>query len=435
MSQHTSSNISWHGGSVSRVDRERLLKQRGATVWLTGLSGAGKSTIAVILEQMLLERGRLAYRLDGDNVRYGLNKNLGFSAEDRAENIRRIGEVAKLFTDAGVIVIASFISPYRRDRAAVRALMGPDDFVEVYVKVSIGVAEGRDPKGLYKKARAGEIKGFTGVDDPYEVPENPEIVVDTERLSPEDAAREILSALSFAPQATDPAVQDRVYQVFQNLDDWRHLPNYQLERRADAFFSVYIRELVERHVKEPLKRTVIPELPIKQLNSNRSDKVDYVLFGASGERVYFVELKTDNASVRNAQDDYLKASQSGGFANLLRDLEDVVCATSSRRKYLHLLRRLSDAGAILMTNELSRGAHGEAILPGSLTKGCLKAVGNPEIRVIYLVPSAREGCDCITFGDVIEYLASLPDEFSATFAKFLRAWSSPVGVPKQHQSS
>jgi adenylylsulfate kinase len=150
MAEQRATNITWHGGTVSRADRERLLGQRGVTVWLTGLSAAGKSTIAVILERMLLERGRHAYRLDGDNVRHGLNKNLGFSAGDRTENIRRIGEVAKLFTDAGVIVIASFISPYRSDRDAVRALMAPGDFVEVYVKVSVEAAERRDPKGLYK---------------------------------------------------------------------------------------------------------------------------------------------------------------------------------------------------------------------------------------------------------------------------------------------
>src|SRR3954451_2812067 len=141
MAEQRATNITWHGGIVSRADRERLLGQRGVTVWLTGLSAAGKSTIAVILERMLLERGRHAYRLDGDNVRHGLNKNLGFSADDRTENIRRIGEVAKLFTDAGVILIASFISPYRRDRSAVRALMKPGDFVEVYVDAPLQVAE------------------------------------------------------------------------------------------------------------------------------------------------------------------------------------------------------------------------------------------------------------------------------------------------------
>jgi len=195
MQERSATNITWHGGTVTREDRERLLGQKGVTVWLTGLSAAGKSTIAVILERMLLERGRHAYRLDGDNVRHGLNRNLGFSAEDRAENIRRIGEVAKLFTDAGVIVIASFISPYRRDRDAVRANLSPGEFVEVYVKVSVEAAERRDPKGLYKKARAGEIKGFTGIDDPYEAPENPEIVIDTETTNPEAAAGQVLAYL------------------------------------------------------------------------------------------------------------------------------------------------------------------------------------------------------------------------------------------------
>ena len=195
MPSDRSTNITWHAGDVTRADRERLLGQRGVTVWMTGLSGSGKSTIAVILERKLLERGRLAYRLDGDNVRHGLNRNLGFSADDRAENIRRVGEVAKLFTDAGVIVIASFISPYRRDRAEVRALLNPGDFVEVYVKASLAAAERRDPKGLYRKARAGEIKGFTGIDDPYEEPAEPEVVLDTERLAPDDAARAVIAFL------------------------------------------------------------------------------------------------------------------------------------------------------------------------------------------------------------------------------------------------
>src|SRR4026207_2445396 len=144
---------------------------------------------------MLLHQKKHAYRLDGDNIRHGLNKNLGFSAEDRAENIRRIGEVAKLFTDAGVITIASFISPYRKDRDAVRANMPPGDFVEIYVKVSVDAAAQRDPKGLYKKAMAGELKGFTGVDDPYEAPEKPEIVIDTETQKPEDAAHGIVTYL------------------------------------------------------------------------------------------------------------------------------------------------------------------------------------------------------------------------------------------------
>ena len=195
MAEQKATNITWHEGSVSRQEREGLLNQKGVTVWMTGLSASGKSTIACILEQMLLHKKKHAYRLDGDNIRMGLNKNLGFSAEDRAENIRRIGEVAKLFTDAGVIAITSFISPYRKDRDAVRANMKPGELVEVYVNVSLEGAEKRDPKGLYKKARAGQIKGFTGIDDPYEAPEKAEIVIDTERTSAADAATQILNYL------------------------------------------------------------------------------------------------------------------------------------------------------------------------------------------------------------------------------------------------
>jgi adenylylsulfate kinase len=195
MTDNRSTNITWHGGAVTRADRQCLLGQRGVTLWMTGLSGSGKSTIAVLVEQMLIARGRLAYRLDGDNVRHGLNKNLGFSADDRTENIRRIGEVAKLFTDAGLIVIVSFISPYRKDREAVRALLTPGDFIEVYVQASLDAAERRDPKGLYKKARAGEIKGFTGIDDPYEAPEVPEIVLRTEVQEAAASAAEVVEYL------------------------------------------------------------------------------------------------------------------------------------------------------------------------------------------------------------------------------------------------
>lgn len=195
MAEQKATNVTWHEGSVTREERERLLGQKGVTVWMTGLSASGKSTIAVILEQMLLHRKKHAYRLDGDNIRMGLNKNLGFSAEDRAENIRRIGEVAKLFTDAGVIAITSFISPYKKDRDLVRASMKPGEFVEVYVNVSLEAAEQRDPKGLYKKARAGQIKGFTGIDDPYEAPEKAEIVIDTETMKPEVAAERLLNYL------------------------------------------------------------------------------------------------------------------------------------------------------------------------------------------------------------------------------------------------
>jgi adenylylsulfate kinase len=195
MSEQKATNVTWHEGSVSRQERQQLLNQKGVTVWMTGLSASGKSTIACILEQMLLHKKKHAYRLDGDNIRMGLNKNLGFSAEDRAENIRRIGEVAKLFADAGVIAITSFISPYKKDRDAVRAGNKPGGFIEVYVNVSLEAAEKRDPKGLYKKARAGQIKGFTGIDDPYELPENAEVVIETETTSPADAAQQILSFL------------------------------------------------------------------------------------------------------------------------------------------------------------------------------------------------------------------------------------------------
>lgn len=195
MAEQKATNITWHEGSVTRDERQELLNQKGVTVWMTGLSASGKSTIACILEQMLLHKKKHAYRLDGDNIRMGLNKNLGFSAEDRAENIRRIGEVAKLFTDAGVIAITSFISPYKKDRDAVRASLKPGEFIEVYVNVSLATAEKRDPKGLYKKARAGQLKGFTGIDDPYEAPEKPEIVIETERSSPEEAAKQILAHL------------------------------------------------------------------------------------------------------------------------------------------------------------------------------------------------------------------------------------------------
>jgi len=188
-------NLTWHGGAVTPEDRHRLLGQKGVVVWMTGLSAAGKSTIACMVERMLIDRGKLAYRLDGDNVRHGLNKNLGFSAADRAENIRRIGEVAKLFSDAGIIVLASFISPYRVDRDAVRANLPAGQFVEVYVKVSLEAAEQRDPKGLYKKARSGQITGFTGIDDPYEEPTSAEIVIDTQTSSPEQSAAQILGYL------------------------------------------------------------------------------------------------------------------------------------------------------------------------------------------------------------------------------------------------
>jgi adenylylsulfate kinase len=190
-----STHITWHAGHVTRAEREKLLKQRGVTVWLTGLSGSGKSTIAVGAERVLLERGRLAYVLDGDNIRHGLNKNLGFSPADRSENIRRIGEVAKLFTDAGIVTLTSFISPYRQDRDAVRAILAPGDFLEVYVAASLETCEARDVKGLYRKARAGEIPEFTGISAPYEEPEKPELVLDTNRQTVEESVSRLLGFL------------------------------------------------------------------------------------------------------------------------------------------------------------------------------------------------------------------------------------------------
>jgi len=191
-------NITWHEGHVSRSEREKLLNQKGALIWFTGLSGSGKSTIAYTLEHALVQRGHLCYVLDGDNIRHGLNKNLGFSAEDRKENIRRIGEVGKLFVDAGLITMTSFISPYRADRQTARETVGKGDFFEVHCSTPIEVCETRDPKGLYKKARAGELKGFTGIDDPYEAPENPEIVLDATNLSPQECAVRVIERLESA---------------------------------------------------------------------------------------------------------------------------------------------------------------------------------------------------------------------------------------------
>ncbi|KAB2006436.1 hypothetical protein ES319_D11G344500v1 [Gossypium barbadense] len=169
-----STNIFWQESPVGKLERRKLLNQKGCVVWITGLSGSGKSTLACSLSWELHTRGKLSYILDGDNVRHGLNKDLGFKAEDRTENIRRVGEVAKLFADAGLICIASLISPYGKDRDACRAML-PDAFIEVFMNMPLALCEERDPKGLYKLARAGKIKGFTGIDDPYEPPLNCEI--------------------------------------------------------------------------------------------------------------------------------------------------------------------------------------------------------------------------------------------------------------------
>ncbi len=197
MAEQKATNVHWHEGDITREHRGKILGHKGATLWFTGLSGSGKSTVAVELEGTLNEMGVLSYRLDGDNVRLGINKNLGFSAEDRTENIRRIGEISKLFVDTGVIALSSFISPYREDRDQVRALHEEAgmDFIEIHVDCSLEAAEARDPKGLYKKARAGEIKNFTGIDDPYEEPLKPEIHLHSDQQSLEEEVNIILAAL------------------------------------------------------------------------------------------------------------------------------------------------------------------------------------------------------------------------------------------------
>lgn len=198
MAEQKATNITWHEGDVTAEERQKNMGQKGCTLWMTGLSGSGKSTVAVALEQVLLQRNKHAYRLDGDNIRMGLNKNLGFSAEDRDENIRRIGEVTKLFADAGIISVTSFISPYREARDLVRKLHEDAGipFLEVHVDCSLEEAEKRDPKGLYKKARAGEIKGFTGIDDPFEEPLKAEVTIKTHELSIEESVQALLDALA-----------------------------------------------------------------------------------------------------------------------------------------------------------------------------------------------------------------------------------------------
>ena len=197
MTEIKATNVVWHEGHVERSGREGLLKQKGCTIWLTGLPSSGKSTLGFSLEHLLMEQGRLAYVLDGDNIRHGLNKNLGFSAEDRAENIRRIGEVAKLFADSGMMTITSFVSPYRADRDLVRKLHEDAglSFIEVFIDTPVEKCEERDPKGLYKKARAGEIPNFTGVSDPYEAPEKPEVVLKTADATLEECVATLASCL------------------------------------------------------------------------------------------------------------------------------------------------------------------------------------------------------------------------------------------------
>lgn len=187
-------NIVWHGSSVTRKDREELLNQRGVLLWFTGLSGSGKSTVANELQKKLYDRGKLTYLLDGDNIRHGLCSDLGFELEDRSENIRRIGEVSKLFIDSGIITLGTFVSPLISDREKVRDLLDKD-FIEVYVKCSLETCEQRDPKSLYKKARDGEIKNFTGIDSPYEEPLNAEIVLETDSKSIDECVDQIIEYL------------------------------------------------------------------------------------------------------------------------------------------------------------------------------------------------------------------------------------------------
>lgn len=191
-----SANIVWHSGQVTYEDRCRLLNQKGLVVWFTGLSGSGKSTIAAEVERRLIAEGKLVYRLDGDNVRHGLNSDLGFSREDRDENIRRIAEVATLFKDAGVITLVSFIAPFASMRAFAREKAGTDHFVEIYVKADIETCATRDPKGLYQKAQSGTISDFTGISSPYEQPKNPELILDTESHSVEECVQQVLAYLN-----------------------------------------------------------------------------------------------------------------------------------------------------------------------------------------------------------------------------------------------
>ncbi|MFM7033904.1 MAG: adenylyl-sulfate kinase [Planctomycetia bacterium] len=208
-------DVRWHAHAVSRADREKAAGHKGCVLWFTGLSGCGKSTLANLVDRRLHDRGCRTFILDGDNVRHGLNASpaileprhgagfatrfgLGFGPEDREENIRRIGAVSELFAQAGIVTLTAFISPYRRDRDAVRAMLPAGDFIEIHVKAPLGVCEGRDPKGLYKKARAGEIKGFTGIDDPYEEPLHPEIVLDSASTPPDVLADQVIGWLEEA---------------------------------------------------------------------------------------------------------------------------------------------------------------------------------------------------------------------------------------------
>jgi adenylylsulfate kinase len=195
MTEQKATNVTWHDHKVSKADRAKLNGHKGAVLWFTGLSACGKSTIANTVDHLLHSEGKRSFVLDGDNIRMGLNKNLGFSAEDRAENIRRIGEVAKLFTEGGTFALTAFISPYRADRDKVREILGAGEFIEIFVDASLETCEKRDPKGLYKKARAGEIKNFTGISDPYEAPEKPELVLDSNNKGIDELAAEVVGYL------------------------------------------------------------------------------------------------------------------------------------------------------------------------------------------------------------------------------------------------
>lgn len=195
MKQNKSSDVVWHHATVTRKRREALNGHRSVMLWFTGLSGAGKSTLAHAVEEHLYQKGCRTFTFDGDNVRHGLCSDLGFSAEDRVENIRRVGEMGKLFLEAGVIALTAFISPFRSDREKVRSLVPHGEFLEIYCRCSIEICEDRDVKGLYKRARAGEIKNFTGISSPYEEPEDPELVVDTGGLSLEDSVAKVIELL------------------------------------------------------------------------------------------------------------------------------------------------------------------------------------------------------------------------------------------------
>jgi adenylylsulfate kinase len=198
MTSQSNNNLTWFDGYITRAERETLHGHKGAVVWFTGLSASGKSTIAHYLEKMLYKRDCSTYSFDGDNVRHGLCRDLGFSPEDRQENIRRIGEMVRLFVDAGIVAITAFISPYKVDREMVRKLVGEERFFEVYVECPVDICALRDPKGLYQRARAGMIKEFTGISAPYEVPDNPSLVIHSDVITPVEGAEEILDLLEQA---------------------------------------------------------------------------------------------------------------------------------------------------------------------------------------------------------------------------------------------